>query len=603
MAKQFAEEEFTKSDLKIWRQIFYYLRTSKRNLLLLFGSVVLLALLDTAWPQLVRIVIDDYVLAGNLDGLWEAFGMFFAFSAAFGFIVWAFIFLANLVKQEATYLIRKAGFKKLQELSFSYYDTSSVGWLMSRMTSDTNRIGDILSWGFVDFGWGILVMSLIGVVMVLMNWQLALLTIAIVPVMGLASFWFQTRILKQFRQVRKLNSRITGAFNEGITGAVTTKTLVTEADNLQEFSAFTADMMGASVQASVLSAVYFPLMMTLGSVGAALIIYNGGMQVSFGDLSFGELVMFLSYARFFFDPVMILARRLTQLQEAQASAERVISLLNTDPDIMDTPEVAAKYGAIGAYKKKNWEPLAGEIVLRDVGFKYKTGEEVMSGMDLEIPAGTSVAIVGPTGSGKSTLVNLICRFYEPTSGEILIDGVNYQERSQEWLHSQLGYVLQTPQLFSGSIRENIRYGALGASDGQVEAAAKIVGAHGFIMNFEGGYDSKIGENGAGLSTGQKQLISFARALIGDPKLLVLDEATSSIDIETESLLQQAIQALLKDRTSLIIAHRLSTIVGADLILYLKDGKIVEKGTHVELLSLKGEYHQLYTGQFEQSVIV
>jgi len=597
MVKNIESEAVVKSDLSIWQQIFGFLKTSKLNVALLVVAVIALAVLDTIWPQLVRIVIDDYVMSGNVDGLWEAAGLFIAFSLSFAFIVWAFVYLANLIKQEATYLIRKAAFKKLQELSFSYYDTSSVGWLMSRMTSDTNRIGDILSWGFIDFAWGILVMIFISVAMFLVNWQLALLTIAVVPIMGIASYYFQTKILKQFRQVRKLNSRITGAFNEGITGAVTTKTLVTEADNLMEFSQYTDDMMEASVKASVLSAVYFPLIMTLGSLGTALIIYNGGLQVPLGTLSFGELVMFLSYARLFFDPVLILARRLTQLQEAQASAERVISLLNTDPDVMDDPEVVEKYGAIGSYNLENWEPIAGEIELRDVSFLYKTGEVVMEGMNLKIPAGTTVAIVGPTGSGKSTLVNLICRFYEPTSGEILIDGIDYKKRTQEWLHSHLGYVLQTPQLFSGSIKDNIRYGNLEASDEEVEAAAKVVGAHDFIMNLEDGYDSKIGENGSGLSTGQKQLLSFARALIGNPSILILDEATSSIDVETEHMLQQGIQVLLKDRTSLIIAHRLSTIVSADVILYVKDGNIVEQGNHQQLLDRRGEYYRLYTGQF------
>ena len=601
MVKRFEEAEFVKSDLTIWRQIIGYLKTSKLNVALLFLAVIVLAVLDTAWPQLIRIVIDYYVLGGNIDGLWEAAALFVGFSLLFGFIVWAFINLANRIKLQVMYLIRKAAFKKLQELSFSYYDTSSVGWLMSRMTSDTQRIGDILAWGFVDFTWGILLMIFITVAMFLMNWQLALLTILVVPVMALASYYFQTRILKDFRQVRKLNSRITGAFNEGITGAITTKTLVTEADNLKEFSTFTEDMMGASVSASVLSAVYFPIIMTLGSIGSALIIYNGGLQINTGAVSFGELVMFLSYARFFFDPVLVLARRLTQFQEAQASAERVLSLLNTDPDIMDRPDVIEKYGSIGHYKKENWESVRGEIELKNVGFKYKSGERVMEGMNLKIPAGTSVAIVGPTGSGKSTLVNLICRFYEPTSGEILIDGIDYKERTQEWLHSQLGYVLQTPQLFSGTIRENIRFGYLEATDEQVEAAAKIVGAHDFIMSFDEGYDSKIGENGAGLSTGQKQLISFARALIGDPSILILDEATSSIDMETEHLLQQAIGTLLQDRTSLIIAHRLSTIVGADVILYVKDGKIVEQGDHETLLKRHGEYFRLYMGQFDKSL--
>ncbi len=537
-----------------------------------------------------------------------------------------------------------------------------------------------------------------------------------------------------------MNSKITGAFNEGITGAVTTKTLVTEEDNLEEFSHLTREMRDGSVRASVINAIYYPIIVALGSVGVALIINVeednleefshltremrdgsvrasvinaiyypiivalgsvgvaliinvGGMDVFNGDLSYGDLVVFLSYATLFYDPIRTIANLLTRFQDAQASAERVISLINTDlsygdlvvflsyatlfydpirtianlltrfqdaqasaervislinteSDIIDRPDVIEKYGQIGNLKKENWEPIKGDIELIDVGFHYKTGEKVMehmnlkieagnsiaivgptgsgkstivnlicrfyeptSGqilgekvmehMNLKIEAGNSIAIVGPTGSGKSTIVNLICRFYEPTSGQILIDGVDYRERTQEWLHSHLGYVLQTPQLFSGTIKENIRYGKLDATDEEIIEAAKLVNAHEFITHYPDGYETVIGEGGSGLSTGQKQLISFARALIANPAILILDEATASIDIETEKLIQDAIQVLLKDRTSFIIAHRLSTIVNANQILLLKNGEIAEKGTHAELIAQKGNYYQLYMGQFEK----
>ena len=599
MAKEFEEVEYTKADFKIWKQVISYMKDEKRDVILLFVSVITLAILDTVLPQLNRIIIDDYVMKGNSAGLKGFAMLYLAVIVLFGFIVWSFIILSDRLQLHISYKIRRDAFKKLQELSFSFYDTSSVGWLMSRLTSDTNRIGGILSWGLTDTIWGSMVMLFVTIVMFMMNWQLALIVVAVLPILGVVSYFFQTRILKQYRRVRKMNSKITGAFNEGITGAVTTKTLVTEEDNLAEFSELTKEMREGSVRASIINAVYYPIIVALGSIGIAVIIYKGGFDVFNGDLSFGKLVAFISYSTLFYDPIRTIANLLTRFQDAQASAERVMALINTESDIVDRPDVIEKYGQIGNLKKENWESIKGDIQLVDVGFKYKTGETVMENMSLDIKAGSSTAIVGPTGSGKSTIVNLICRFYEPTSGQILIDGIDYRERTQEWLHSHLGYVLQTPQLFSGTIKDNIRYGKLDASDEEIIEAAKLVNAHEFIMHSANGYDTVIGEGGSGLSTGQKQLISFARALIADPAILILDEATASIDIETEKLIQDAIQTLLKDRTSFIIAHRLSTIVNADQILLLKNGEIAEKGTHAELIAAKGDYYQLYMGQFEK----
>jgi len=599
MANKFEEAEFTKVDIKAWKQIFAYMKDMKKEIGLLFLSVFILAILDTVLPQLNRIVIDNYIMMGDASRLSEITGIYILFISVFGFVVWAFILLASQVQLKVSYKIRRDAFKRLQELSFSYYDNSSVGWLMSRLTSDTNRIGSLLSWGFVDIGWAIMVMFFVTIIMLVMNWKLALLTLAVVPIIFVVSYFFQTRLLKEHRRVRKLNSKITGAFNEGITGSVTTKTLVMEQENVAEFSGLTEDMRGASVRAAKIDAVYFPIVMTLGSFGAALIIYYGGLEVFQNRITFGELILFVSYSRLFYDPLLILARMLTRVQEAQASAERVISLINQESDIVDAPEVIEKYGTIENRKIENWESIKGDIQLIDVGFKYKNGEKVMEKLNLTVKAGSSIAIVGPTGSGKSTLVNLICRFYEPTSGQILIDGVDYRQRSQDWLHSNLGYVLQTPQLFSGTLKENIRYGKLDATDEEIIATAKLINAHDFILKFPEGYDTVIGENGSGLSTGQKQLISFARALIGNPAILILDEATASIDVETEHLLQNAIQTLLKDRTSFIIAHRLSTIVNADQILYVKDGEIIEQGTHAQLIEKHGAYYELYMGQFEK----
>lgn len=599
MSKEFEETEYTKADFTIWKQVLSYMKHDERDVILLCLSAITLAILDTVYPRLNGIVIDEYVTVKNVSGLPQFACLYLVVISLFGFIVWSFILLSDRLQLSISYKIRKAAFKKLQELSFSFYDTSSVGWLLSRLTSDTNRIGGILSWGLTDAIWGILVMIFVTISMFFMNWKLALITIAVLPILAVVSYFFQTRILKQYRRVRKMNSKITGAFNEGITGAITTKTLVTEEDNLQEFSHLTKEMRDGSVRASIINAIYYPIIVALGSIGVALIINVGGMDVFNEKLSYGDLVVFISYATLFYDPIRTIAHLLTRFQDAQASAERVISLINTESDIVDREDVIEKYGQIGNLKKENWESIKGEIELIDVGFHYKTGEKVMEHLNLKIKAGSSIAIVGPTGSGKSTIVNLICRFYEPTSGQILIDGVDYRERTQEWLHSHLGYVLQTPQLFSGTIKDNIRYGKLDATDEEIIEAAKLVNAHEFITHYPDGYDTFIGEGGSGLSTGQKQLISFARALIANPAILILDEATASIDIETEKLIQDAIEVLLKDRTSFIIAHRLSTIVSADQILLLKNGEIAEQGTHPELIAKKGDYYELYMGQFEK----
>ncbi len=593
------EVEYTKADYKTWRQVLSYLDGAKRDVCLLFVAVICLAGLDTLIPILNKIVIDDYIMPKNLAGLWQFSLVYVVVFAFFGFIVWSFILLADRIQLHISYRIRRDAFKKLQELSFSFYDTSSVGWLMSRLTSDTNRLGGILSWGLTDTIWGIMVMIFVTVSMFRINWQLALITLCILPVLAVVSYFFQTRILKQYRRVRKMNSKITGAFNEGITGAVTTKTLVTEVDNFEEFQELTGTMRTAAIRASVMSAIYYPIIIALGSIVTSLIIYKGGHDVFSGALTIGTLGLFMSYATQFYEPIRTIARLLTEFQDAQAAAERIISLINTPSDIVDTDEVIARYGQIGQLKKENWEPITGHIELKDVHFHYKTGERVLEGLNLNVEAGSSVAIVGPTGGGKSTIVNLICRFYEPTSGDILIDGIDYRHRSQEWLHSSLGYVLQTPHLFSGTIKDNIKYGKLDATDDEIIAAAKLVNAHGFISHFTDGYDTIVGEGGSGLSTGQKQLISFARALIADPSILILDEATASIDVETEMLIQDAIQTLLKGRTSFMIAHRLSTIINADIIILLKEGQIVEQGTHAQLIAQKGDYYQLYMGQFEK----
>ena len=466
--------------------------------------------------------------------------------------------------------------------------------------SDTDRIATMTAWNVSDMMWAFLYVIGSFAAMMMLDVKLALIIMLIVPALAVLTWYFQNKILKLNRQVRKINSKITGSYNEGITGALTSKTLVIEDKNLNDFKGITSEMKTASVKAARLSAVYVPLVLFCGSLATAIVLSRGGRLVMEDIMLIGTLSAFVSYAVGIFEPIQQLARNLAELISMQANIERVTGLLDEPTGISDPPEVTEKYGDNYSPKKENWEPIRGDIEFRDVSFTYPDGnEEVLSHFDLKVPAGTTVAIVGETGAGKSTLVNLVCRFFEPTSGTILIDGVDYKKRSRLWLHSSIGYVLQDPHLFSGTIAENIRYGKPSATDEEVIAAAKAVAADKVADAFDTGYDTDVGESGDRLSTGEKQLISFARAIIADPKIFVLDEATSSIDTETERLIQNAVNKLLKGRTSFIIAHRLSTIRSADVILVVRGGKIIERGTHNELLKRKGYYYDLCVQQYKE----
>ncbi|MTI48689.1 MAG: ABC transporter ATP-binding protein [Firmicutes bacterium] len=554
---------------------------------------------DVILPYMNKYAIDNFVETGNLDGLWKFGGIYLVLVIIQVINIGVFIAIAGKIETSLPYDIRKVGFERLQQLSFSYYDKTPVGWMMARMTSDIRRLGEIISWGLVDFVWGFAMMIGIAGVMLSLNWKLALITLSVVPFLAIISRYFQKKILKAYRQVRKTNSRITGAFNEGISGAKTTKTLVREEENLKDFQHLTGKMRSSSIRAAIFSALFLPIVLTLASIGTGLSLWFGGQGVLMQTISYGTLVLFISYTTQFFEPVSQIARILAELQAAQASAERVMSMIETDLEVKDSREIVEKFGTIYNPKKENWPDITGNIIFENVTFEYKDGEKVLENFNLNVKAGETIALVGETGSGKSTIVNLACRFYEPTSGKILIDGVDYRERSLEWLHSNLGYVLQSPHLFSGTIRENIKYGFLDATEMDIIRASKLVNAHDFISNLESGYDTDVGEGGGKLSTGEKQLVSFARAIVSNPAIFVLDEATSSIDTETEKLIQHAIDKVLEGRTSFIIAHRLSTIVSADRILVIKEGKVTEQGNHEELIKKKGYYYSLYTNQFKK----
>ncbi len=581
----------------LWLKVLQYLKPYRKNLINIGFCMFVLAAIDSVFPLLTKYAIDHFILGGTLDGLVPFMGLYMLSVVSLAGTVYLFIGQGAVVEAGIIRTLRKYGFEKLQELSFSYYDKNAVGWMMARLTSDISRLGDMLCWGLVDFLWGFAMMLFIVIVMMIINVKLALITLSVVPVLAVVTMFFQKRILKTSRAARKINSKITGAFNEGITGAKATKSLVAEETQFEEFSHLTLDMQKTSYRSAMYSAVYLPIVLALGSVGMALIMQFAGLDIRTGTMTFGTMVLFTTYAVQFYEPVREMARVYTELQTAQASAERLISLIETPLEIQDTADVLDYYGSTFAPKKDQWEAFHGEITFENVSFQYVEGEPVLKNFNLHVKEGETVALVGETGSGKSTVVNLACRFYEPTSGRILLDGVDYKHRSQLWLHDKIGYVLQAPHLFSGTIRDNITYGKLDATEEEVIAAAKLTNAHLFIMKLDQGYDTQVGEGGAMLSTGEKQLISFARAVIKNPKLFILDEATSSIDTETEMLIQEAIDHVLKNRTSFIIAHRLSTIRSADKILVMRQGEIVEQGNHKSLMALQGYYYKLYTHQF------
>ena len=496
--------------------------------------------------------------------------------------------------------LRKDLFHHLQTLSFSFYNVTPVGYLLSRVMSDTNRIASMIAWNMTDILWSVFYVVGSFAAMFWLNWKLALVVALVVPLIAVLTGYFQNKILHWNRKIRKMGSKITGAFNEGITGAKTSKTLVIEDQNTEEFRVLTKDMHDSGIRAARLNAVYIPLVLFCSTMAVAVVLLRGGYLVLEQAMQIATLSAFTTYAVGIFEPIQMTAANIAEFISLQASIERITGLMDQVPQVQDRPDVIEKYGDAFNPKTENWELLKGEIEFRDVTFRYPDGgENVLEHFSLKIPAGTTVAIVGETGAGKSTLVNLACRFFEPTEGQVLIDGRDYRDRSQLWLHSNIGYVLQNPHLFSGSIRENIRYGRLDATDEEVEIAAKTVSADTVALKLENGWDSEVGEGGDKLSTGEKQLISFARAVLANPRIFVLDEATSSIDTHTEQLIQEAIDHLLHNRTSFLIAHRLSTIRKADLILVVRDGKIVEQGKHMELLEKKGYYHDLYSKQFAE----
>lgn len=597
----YEEQEYNKPfQLKVWAQMLPYFKPYKKYFFITFGLNIFLAGVDILTPLFQSYAINNFIVPDTLDGICKFAIAYVAMIVGQTISVYWSVHAATSIEMNIGKDLKWAQFEHLQQLSFSYYNTTPVGYIHARVMSDTLKIAGMIAWGLVDMFWALIYVVGVFVIMFFLNVKLAFLLLLIVPFLAVITVFFQNKILHWNRKIRKINSEITNSYNEGITGVRTSKSMGMEEQNATAFYAQSSAMNQAGSRAAKLNAIYVPMILFFSTVASAIVLSKGGHMVQSQLIELGTLSVFISYAVIIFEPIQQLARLLSDLISCQANIERVVDLLAQKPNVTDREDVIEKYGDAFHPKKENWEKIKGDIVFEDVSFMYPDGKEyVLEHFNLHVPAGTNVAIVGETGAGKSTLVNLLGRFFEPTKGRILVDGVDYKERSQLWLHSQIGYVLQNPHLFSGTIRENIRYGRLDATDEEIYQAAEKVSADEVVKKLENGYDSDVGESGGRLSTGEKQLISFARAILSAPAIFVLDEATSSIDTATEQLIHKATQELLKGHTSFVIAHRLSTIRNADVILVVKDGKIIEQGTHKELLAQKGYYHDLYYKQFEE----
>ena len=560
------------------------------------------SVIDALYPLFNRYALDHFIADRTLTGIGVFIALYVCLVLAQAAVNFKSTSDCGSLEVTVNKDLRNAAFNHLQTLSFSYYNQNSVGYIHSRVMSDTGLIGELVSWRMMNFIWSGSYLIGILVVMVIIDIRLTGYILLLVPVAIVAMVFFQRKLLKYNRIIREINSRITGNYNEGITGARTIKILGVERKMIDDFNQEALNMKRASVREAHFSALFLSSITMMSSIVLALILGQGGMLTREALMRIGTLSVFMSYALEMLEPMQNIIETISAFSAIQVNIERLTRLLAEQSDVADSPQVVERYGDTFHPKKENWEALQGDVEFRDVSFRYPDGEEyVLEHFNLKVPRGTNIAIVGETGAGKSTLVNLVCRFYEPTKGQVLIDGRDARERSQLWLHSNIGYVLQSPHLFSGTVRDNLRYGKPDATDEEILEALRIVSAQDVLAKMDKGLESDVGEGGELLSTGEKQLFSFARAILADPKILVLDEATSSIDTVTEKKIQNAIAILIRGRTSFVIAHRLSTIVDADVILVVRDGRIIGKGTHEELMKERGYYYELYRKQYEELV--
>ncbi len=593
MSDEYFEEEEFKAQVngKTLRRILGLTRPHLKWVIGFLVAIALVSGLDSIFTYLSKLIIDDGILAGDKPTLYRLLATYGGLTLVQAAGVLCFVYLAGVLGERVRYDLRQKMFNHLQGLSLSYFSRTPVGWIMSRVTSDSERVAELVTWGLLDSTWAVMnIVTAMGF-MLYINWRMALIVLAALPILFWIAIEFRKRILGEFRNVRKYNSKITGAFNENITGVRVVKALGREDANLRDFSNLTGDMYRTSYRAAWLSALFLPTVQIISAIALGSIILYGGGQARVGAMTVGGIQAFVSYVTFMMWPIQDLARVFAEMQHSIASAERIFSLTDSVPEVKDMPE---------AYDPGT---MQGDIEFENVTFYYSDGDgkPVLEDFSLHVKRGETIALVGPTGGGKSTIVNLVCRFYEPRQGRIKIGGKDYTQFSLHAIQSRIGMVLQTPHLFTGSIRENIRYGRLNATDQEVEEAARLAGAYDFISKFAKGFEENVGEGGNLLSVGQKQLVSLARAVLAEPEIFIMDEATSSVDTLTEALIQRGMDIMMEGRTSFVIAHRLSTIKRADRILVIEGGRVAEAGTHSELLRKRGKYYQLYTTQFRHQM--
>ena len=583
------EEHTSQLTAPVFKRILTLLKPHWKWVVGFLITIALTSSLDAYFTYLNKQIVDTGINMGDKARVMQLatiYGVFQVMQAGF---VFTFIYLAGVLGERVQYDLRKMLFNHLQDLSLSYYAQNAVGRLIARVTSDTGRVADLLTWGVVDTTWAIMNIITSVTFMAIINWKLALIVFTVIPIMLFIAIQFRKKILVEYRVSRRTNSKITGAFNENFQGVRVVKALLREDENTKEFQGLTTQMYKASYRAAWLSALFLPTVQIIAAVALGFIVGYGGTEIQVGLMTIGGIQAFVSYLTFMMWPIQDLARVYAEMQHSIASAERIFTLADTPSEVHDRED------AIEA------KTLMGEIEFDHVDFYYEDRKPVLTDFTLKVKPGEMIALVGPTGGGKSTIVNLLCRFYEPRTGVIRINGHDYMDYKLESIHNKIGIVLQTPHLFSGSVQDNIRYGRLNATDEDIIEAAKIAGAHDFIVTLEKGYEQNVGEGGNLLSVGQKQLISLARAVLARPELFIMDEATSSVDTLTEALIQRGMEALMQGRTSFVIAHRLSTIRRANRIIVIEDGKIAEQGTHAELLKQHGHYYRLYTQQFRHEL--
>lgn len=569
-----------------------------------FFWVIVVAIVDAIYPLLMLEMIDHAVtpeLAAYKEAAEQGltyninFYNVYFYTAVFvglGFVqivaVYFFLKYTGRVQEYVMHDLRKAMFDRLQRLSFSFYDRSASGWLLTRLTSDTDRVAEVISWGVLEAVWGSTMITFCISVLLIYNWQLGLIVLVSIPIMLIVSIKIRLLVLKYSRESRKINSDLTATYSEHINGIVVNKSTAQEQRVSKEFEGLSDRMRRSSFRAAYYTAMYIPVVILIGSLAAALVVYWGGkMAIAVpAGITVGVLIASFDYAMKIFIPIVDISMFYARAQGSLSAGERIFSLIDEPIEIKDHATAT------------DFEQINGDIEFKQVQFHYVEGHPVLKDFDLTIQAGQSIALVGATGEGKSTIANLVSRFYEPTGGQILVDGEDYQQKTLKSLRAQMGVVLQTPHLFSGTIRDNIRYAKKEATDAELLKALDLVGA----VEFFDRLDEEIGEEGGQLSMGEKQLMSFARAVLVNPRIFIMDEATSSIDTLTEAKIQQSIQQLLKGRTSIIIAHRLSTIKNCDRILVIQKGQITEDGSHQELIKKKGKYFDLYTKQLRSEQI-